>query len=98
MTPEHLLFIPAIFLIGFAAGSMLTPYTIALSQKRQLGQHTTERQKAQLNRVSGRTVLCTLLGFVVVFAATHLFSLPNTMASLGEMTGGLPLFDQRASF
>jgi len=98
MTPEHLLFIPAIFLIGLAAGVMLTPYAIALSKKRQLEQQTTDRRQAQLNRFSGRTVVYTLLGFVMVFAATHLFSLPYTMASLGEMTGGLPLFDQRTSF
>ena len=98
MTPEHLLFIPSIFLIGFAAGVMLTPYAIALSQKRQLEQQTADRQRTQPNRFSGRIVVFLLLGFFMVFAATHLFSLPYTMASLREMTGGLPLFDQSTSF
>jgi len=98
MTPEHLIFIPSIFLMGFVAGAMLTPYAMTIRRKLQLKEQMTDYEEEKPQRFSGRIVLGALVVFIIMFIATHMFSLPYSMVALKEITGGLPLFDQRPSF
>jgi len=98
MTAEHLLFIPFVFLAGFASGVMLTPYAKALGKKWQPKDDISALGEVASTRFSGRFALGALAAFIMVFVGTHLVELPYTMVALREITGGLPLFDQKPSF
>lgn len=85
MTRQHIYFIPVVFLLGVIVGH--------ISSLRGSRPAPLTRARATL-----ATVLWPLAGFVVLFLATHAFSVHGGAKAVHHALGDLPLFDQRPSF
>lgn len=85
MTRQHIYFVPIVFLLGVIVGH--------LSGLRQ--GHVARMTRP---RVTVAAVLWPLAGFVVLFLATHAFSMHGGAKAVHHALGDLPLFDQRPSF
>lgn len=86
MTVQHLLYIPVIFLLGFLFGSILN-----------------QSKPPELNdqfryRTSAKTLLNTLIIFLLVFVITHMFPVPWGAKEVSRQLGDLPIFDRSPVF
>ncbi len=84
MTSSHLMYIPAIFLLGMVFGTMLPRQATSLSESKDT------RLKKRL--------LQSFLIFILFFAVTHIFEIPGGAKSVAKQLGGSELFDRMPSY
>lgn len=87
MTREHIFFIPALLSLGFVAGALATQHGGAPLE-----------QPRQRSLPSVRGVILALGAMVLVFVATHVFSLHGGVKHVEAVLRGQPIFDQHPSF
>lgn len=83
MTSAHLLYIPTIFLLGFLTGTLFP--------------HKPETSPAK-STVSGKSLILSLVVFMVVFIGTHSFPIPRSSKAVTLALDGAELFDREPSY
>jgi hypothetical protein len=92
MTPEHILYIPTILLLGFLMGKLSF-------RSKEFTQTSAVAKESQQKRIVPRSLLVgSFLVFATVFIGTHLFELPASAKAVTQSLGGLEIFDRNPSF
>ena len=89
MTLQHIFYIPAILLLGFIFGTIV-------SESKQ-GNTRTASSSLQ-HKISEKRLLYTFLIFILVFVITHIFEIPGGLKEINQLFNGVKIFDRNPVF
>lgn len=92
MTIQHIFYIPTIFLLGLVFGTMIN------QRKHDISTADSTIDSRLSYKTSGGKLIQTLLIFLLVFIATHMFEIPWGPKTISQLTGGLEIFDKKPAF
>jgi hypothetical protein len=95
MTPQHVFYIPTIFLLGFVFGTLVNEKRQSLNA-RNSGMRISVGDSQ--HQTSVKSLLYTFIIFLIVFVITHLFEIPWGPKTVHHLLGGVDLFDKRPVF
>lgn len=90
MTPQHVFYIPTLFLLGFIFG-------IIFSERKQAGINNNYSELIKSKQLN-RKLLYTFLIFILVFIITHLFEIPFGSKQVSKFLGGQEILDKKPIF
>lgn len=88
MTPQHIIYIPTIFLVGFVMGLMVGEKKLS----------DTEHSKTFQQKNAGKRMIYTLSLFAIAFIITHIFELPFNSKNVSRLLGNQEIFDKSPVF
>lgn len=98
MPPEHIIYIPTIFTLGFLFGFLTNQLRNSKKDENLKETNQTESFASHGRTVSGQHVFLTFVLLLLVFAVTHFVDIPWSSKAVSRSLGGLEIFDKKPSY